>query len=63
VPGTGLGLYVARFIANAYGGSISAENRVPEDHTKGTRMIVMLQKARERDVAELSMRGLTRKRF
>jgi len=63
VPGTGLGLYVARFIANAYGGSISAESRVPEDHTKGTRMIVMLQKARERDVAELSMRGLTRKRF
>ena len=47
-PGNGLGLFVVRFIAKACGGSVWAENRVSGDHTKGTNMVVLLQKADER---------------
>lgn len=52
VKGTGLGLYVARTIVNAGGGRIWAENRVKGDFTKGTRMVVMLHKAEEREIAK-----------
>ncbi len=52
VPGTGLGLYVVRFIAGACGGRVWAEDRIPGDHTKGTTMVVLLQKASHRQVAE-----------
>jgi PAS domain S-box-containing protein len=45
VPGTGLGLFVARFIADASGGKAWAEDRVPGDHTMGTTMVVLLPKA------------------
>ncbi len=48
VSGTGLGLHVVRKIANACGGIIWAENHVPGDHTKGTTMVVMLEKVSER---------------
>jgi PAS domain S-box-containing protein len=51
-PGTGLGLYVVRFVTDACGGRVWAEDRVPGDHTKGTRMVVLLQKATQREVAE-----------
>ncbi len=51
IKGTGLGLYVARTIVNAGGGRIWAENRVKGDFTKGTRMVVQLRKADEREVA------------
>jgi PAS domain S-box-containing protein len=54
VPGTGLGLYVTRFIARSCGGRIWAEDRVPGDHTKGTKMNVLLQKATQREIAETS---------
>lgn len=57
VPGTGLGLYVVRFIAVACGGRVWAEDRVPGDHTKGTTMVVMLQKASHRQVAEGTRSG------
>lgn len=56
VPGTGLGLFVVRFIARACGGEVWAENRVQGDPTKGTRMVVLLQKASERQVAALNRR-------
>jgi len=39
---------VVRKIANACGGIIWAENHVPGDHTKGTTMVVMLEKVSER---------------
>ncbi|MHA2357817.1 MAG: PAS domain-containing sensor histidine kinase [Candidatus Heimdallarchaeaceae archaeon] len=39
--GAGLGLYLARVIVGSYNGNIRFENRVPDDHTKGT--IVVLQ--------------------
>lgn len=56
IPGTGLGLFVVRFIARACGGDVWAENRIQGDSTKGTRMIVLLQKASERQVAALNRR-------
>jgi PAS domain S-box-containing protein len=54
VPGTGLGLFVARFVAEACGGMIWAEDRVPGDHTKGAKMVVLLRKPTHRQVAEVS---------
>jgi len=43
VQGNGLGLYVSRFIANACGGRIWLEDRVRNDHTKGTNAVIMLE--------------------
>ena len=57
IPGTGLGLYVVRFIAGACGGKVWAEDRVPGDHTKGTTMVVLLRKASHRQVAEGTKSG------
>lgn len=54
MPGTGLGLFVVKFIADSCGGKVWAENRVAGDHTKGTKMVVLLQKATHRQVAEVS---------
>jgi PAS domain S-box-containing protein len=56
VPGTGLGLFVVRFIVKACGGEVWAENRVQGDPSKGARMVVLLQKASERQVAAMSRR-------
>ena len=56
VPGTGLGLYVAKFIAEAGGGRVWAENRIEGDHTKGTIMFVLMRKVDERDIALMPRR-------
>jgi signal transduction histidine kinase len=56
VSGTGLGLYVAKFIAEAGGGKIWAENRVEGDHTKGTVIVVLMRKVDERDIALMTRR-------
>lgn len=52
VAGTGLGLFVVRFIAKASGGRVWAEDRVQGDHTKGAKMVVLLPKADERLIAK-----------
>ena len=54
IPGTGLGLFVVRFIAKACGGNVWAEDRVPGDSSKGAKIVVVLQKATERQVAAVS---------
>lgn len=45
IEGNGLGLYVCRFIADACGGKVWAENRVEGDPSKGTTMVILLKKA------------------
>ncbi|MCE7743389.1 MAG: PAS domain S-box protein [Candidatus Heimdallarchaeota archaeon] len=40
--GTGLGLYMARVIINSYSGEIRFENRVANDYTKGTVVVILL---------------------
>jgi PAS domain S-box-containing protein len=40
--GMGLGLYLVRTLVDSYNGSVWAEDRVPGDHTKGARFVVML---------------------
>jgi PAS domain S-box-containing protein len=57
VAGTGLGLFVAASIAKASGGQVWAEDRVPGDSTKGTKMVVLLPKADARQIAQLRTRG------
>lgn len=52
VKGTGLGLYVARFIAQTGGGRLWAEDRVKGEHTKGARMVVLLKRAEEKEIAK-----------
>ncbi len=44
-PGKDLGLYVAKVLVEASGGSISVADRVPGDHTKGTRVVITLPAA------------------
>jgi PAS domain S-box-containing protein len=43
--GSGLGLYVTKTLVERYGGSVWVENRVPGDHTKGAKFMVMLPAA------------------
>ncbi len=40
--GTGLGLYMARVIVSSYNGEIRFENRVANDYTKGTVVVIIL---------------------
>ncbi|CAJ38171.1 sensor histidine kinase [Methanocella arvoryzae] len=40
--GRGLGLFIVRTLAERFGGSVTMEDRVPGDHTKGSRFIVTL---------------------
>ncbi|MFW9944758.1 MAG: sensor histidine kinase [Candidatus Sifarchaeia archaeon] len=40
--GSGLGLSVVYALAETYGGTVAVEDRVPEDHSKGTVFIVTL---------------------
>jgi signal transduction histidine kinase len=41
-PGQGLGLFLSQNIVAGAGGRIWVEDRIPGDHTKGTRFIVLL---------------------
>jgi PAS domain S-box-containing protein len=43
--GTGLGLYIVKTLVEGFGGSVSIADRVPGDHTKGARFVVMLPAA------------------
>jgi signal transduction histidine kinase len=38
----GLGLYLVKSLVESYHGSVWVEDRVPGDHTKGSRFVVML---------------------
>lgn len=40
--GKGLGLYIVRTLVEKFGGSVSVENRIPEDYTQGSKFIVLL---------------------
>lgn len=40
--GKGLGLYLVRSLVEGYGGRVWVEDRVPGDHTKGARFVVLL---------------------
>jgi signal transduction histidine kinase len=40
--GTGLGLYIVKTLVEGFGGSVSVDDRVSGDHTKGARFVVML---------------------
>ncbi|MCG3220446.1 MAG: PAS domain-containing sensor histidine kinase, partial [Candidatus Heimdallarchaeota archaeon] len=40
--GSGLGLYLARVILDTYNGEIRFSNRVPDDYTKGTEVIIQI---------------------
>jgi signal transduction histidine kinase len=57
VAGTGLGLFVATSIAQAHKGRIWAEDRVPGESAKGTKMVVLLPKADARQIAQMRTRG------
>jgi signal transduction histidine kinase len=43
--GTGLGLYLVKSLVESYGGRAWVEDRMPGDHSKGTRFVVMLPEA------------------
>jgi PAS domain S-box-containing protein len=42
VKGKGLGLYLVKTLVENFGGKVIAEDRVPCDHTKGAKFVVML---------------------
>jgi PAS domain S-box-containing protein len=42
----GLGLYMVRTLVGSYGGKVWAEDRVPGDHRKGSRFVVLLPAAK-----------------
>lgn len=43
--GKGLGLYLVRTLVDGYGGKVWVEDRVPGNHKKGARFVVMLREA------------------
>ncbi|MGA9140356.1 MAG: PAS domain-containing protein [Methanocella sp.] len=43
--GTGLGLYIVKMLVEGFGGTVSVEDRVPGDRTKGARFVVLLPAA------------------
>jgi len=45
--GKGLGLYITRMLVEGHGGRVSVEDRVPGDHTKGSKFIILLPAATE----------------
>ena len=44
-PGKGLGLYTAKALAEAFGGSLALEDRVPGHHRNGTKVTITLPAA------------------
>jgi PAS domain S-box-containing protein len=40
--GKGLGLYLVRKLIEGYGGQVWVEDRVPDDHTRGSRFVIVL---------------------
>ena len=40
--GTGLGLYIVKTLVEGFGGSVKVEDRVPGDHTKGARFVLLI---------------------
>jgi signal transduction histidine kinase len=45
--GKGLGLYPVRMLVEGYHEKVWVEDRVPDDHTKGARFVVMLPAAQK----------------
>jgi two-component system, sensor histidine kinase len=43
--GTGLGLYITRMLIERFGGSVRVEDRVPGDHTQGSKFVIKLPAA------------------
>ncbi len=43
--GKGLGLYITKMLVERFGGSVWVEDRVPGDHTKGSKFVVLLPAA------------------
>ncbi len=46
--GMGLGLYLVKSLVDSYGGKVWVEDRVPGDHTKGAKFVVLLPTADDR---------------
>lgn len=44
-PGRGLGLYLVKRLVEDFSGEVLVEDRVPEDHSKGARFVVLLPRA------------------
>jgi signal transduction histidine kinase len=40
--GMGLGLYIARTLVESFSGKVWVEDRVKDDHSKGSRFVVLL---------------------
>lgn len=49
IAGKGLGLYLVKTLIDDFHGKVLAEDRVPGDHTQGSRFIVLLPLAREHE--------------
>jgi len=43
--GRGLGLYIVRMLVEEFGGSVYVEDRVPGDHTRGARFVILMPAA------------------
>lgn len=43
----GLGLYIVKALVNSFNGSVWVEDRVPGDHTRGARFVVLLPAAKK----------------
>lgn len=47
VSGKGLGLYIVKTLVDDFDGQVWVENRVPGDHTKGSRFVILIPAALE----------------
>ena len=55
--GHGLGLYLARSLVEGTGGRIWVEDRVPGDHTKGARFVILLPPSQPSERARVRVRA------
>jgi signal transduction histidine kinase len=44
--GKGLGLYITKMLVERFGGKVCVEDRVPGDHTKGSKFVILLPAAK-----------------